>query len=115
MRMTAGPCGASHQSKRRADQGTSQLSRATLTTLPMNKASQNGKQWLLYQRPEHKHHRIEHHQNQHVHLPSRGRRSAVRDLEPLVEAGAHDPGVKLLGERLRLLQETEPTGEFIQT
>jgi hypothetical protein len=28
--------------------------------------------------------------------------------EPLVESRAHDPGVKLLGERLRLLQETEP-------
>jgi len=45
MRVTDAPCGAIHQPKRRADHGTSQLSRVTLTTLPMNNASQNGIPW----------------------------------------------------------------------
>ena len=45
MRVTDAPCGVIHQPKRRADHGTSQLSRVTLTTLPMNNASQNGIPW----------------------------------------------------------------------
>jgi hypothetical protein len=45
MRVTDAPCGVIHQPNRRADHGTSQLSRVTLTTLPMNNASQNGIPW----------------------------------------------------------------------
>src|SRR5439155_3624755 len=47
-------------------------------------------------------------QNQHVHLPGGGRRRSCGDLEPLVKSRAHDAGMKFLGERLRLLEESDP-------
>ena len=110
--------GASHQPKPRLVQGTSQFSSSTLTTLPMNKASQKAARPFPSEsasapRPEQEHHRVEQQQNEHVLLP--GRRRLARSApagEPLLEAGMHDTGVKFLHERRRLLDELMPLGRI---
>jgi hypothetical protein len=93
MRATDGLCGESHQSNRRADQGTSQLSTVTLKIWPTNKASQNGTPLLVmkgvvHQDAEDEHHGVEHHQHQHaVRYASTG---SMGDLNHRLRYNRHD-------------------------